>query len=205
MKYLRWQWFVPLLQLLIAFGAWVYEPYEYRLQATRDGISGDNNVLTYFYQHHPAPVLSVSWGINFPALVLAYPFRKYTNELFYYRNSYTHMSLTPWMVGFFVGVAVLWWWIGWRLDRMLGRNRVTPRSRWTTTAELMCGFLFGVLSAVYATQIVRQDWQLRPERPIAVGGMVWSLVLLAYSGWRAIHVLWRDQQKQEELHFNRPD
>lgn len=112
MKRIRWKWFLPIMQLIFASAALVYGPPEYRARLRLDGVLGDNNVLEYFNQNTPAPVERASYGINFPALVLDYPLMKYTKDLFYYSNDYTYIHITPRGVGFFVGIAIFWYWGG---------------------------------------------------------------------------------------------
>ena len=184
MKRISWKWFLPLMQLILASAALVYGPPEYRARLWLDDVLGDNNVLEYFNQHFPAPVVRASYGINFPALVLDYPLMGYTKDLFHFSNDFTFINITPRGVGFFVGIAIFWYWVGRKLDQYLGRSPTIIRPRKTRVAGLTCGLVLGILTGAFAIEILIRDWNFRPERQIGAFGIVWSFVLIAYFAWQ---------------------
>jgi len=182
-KRISWKWFLPLAQLVLASACFVYGPHEYRVRARLDGVAGDNNVLEYSAQHSPAPVERISWGINFPASVLAYPLRESDNALYFRNSGYTLIWISPKEIGFFVGIAIFWYCVGRRLDQHLGR---IPKSTWPRKAKiagLTCGIVFGILTGAYALQMIASKWY--PERTIGTFGIVWSFALIAYFAWRS--------------------
>ena len=183
MKRFRWQWLLPLLQLLLAFAGSVYGPHEYRVGARQKGVYGDNNVLEYSGQNTPAPVERISQGINFPALALAYPLKGHANAIIDYNCDYTLVWISLHDVGFFAGVIVFWYWMGRKLDQSQGRSPRIARPRTLRIAGLTCGFVFAILNGAYALQLSVSKW--RPERHIGAFGIVWALVLFAYFAWRS--------------------
>jgi hypothetical protein len=180
MKYVRWRWFLPLVQLLFASFSLIYGPHQYKQISLARGVFGDNNVLDYSLQNDPSPIERASYAINFPALVLDYPLRDEHRELFTYGNDYTFVAVDPREIGFFLGIAIFWYWAGSKLDHRLGHGSMLVHSRGLRTATRACGLLFGVLIGAYAFEIVVRDWQLRPERPIGVCGIAWALGLTSY-------------------------
>jgi hypothetical protein len=180
MRRIRWKWFLPVTQLVFAMAALIYGPFEFKNRLLQDGAAGDNNMLEYNGQHFPAPIERASKAINFPALVLAYPLRGYENQLLFYRNNYTFVRVSPRDVGFFGGVVIFWYWVGWKMDQSQGRSPKITRSRRATIAGLMCGFVLGILTSACALQLLIQDWHWRPERQIGAFGIVWSVALVAY-------------------------
>ena len=79
MKGARWKYILPSVMFALALACHIYDPREYRLTALRDGATSN---LYYFGQHSPAWSGRISKGVNFPALVLAYPFRSATQLVY---------------------------------------------------------------------------------------------------------------------------
>jgi len=139
--------------------------------------------LEYFSQHSPALAGRASQGVNFPALVLDYPFRDDYDPVIYKRNTdYTYISIYPKDVGFFVGIVLFWYWIGRALDKRLGRSSGPAWSRTTRIAGFIAGLLFGFLTAIYANQFLAMRWL--PERQIAIFGLAWACALVAFFSLR---------------------
>lgn len=188
MKRIRWKWFLPIVQLVLATAAFVCGPHEFKAILLLNGASGDNNMLEYNGQNFPPPVERISQGINFPALVLGYPLKTYNaNELFFYRNNYTFIAICLSDIGFFAGIVAFWYCVGRKLDQHLGR---IPKSTWPRKARiagLICGLSFGILTGAYALQMIASKWH--PERQIGSFGIVWSFALIAYFAWRFMHEL----------------
>lgn len=183
MNFFRWKWILPLLQLLFASVGLVYGPHQFRETARRRGISGDNNTVEYFSQNFPAPVERISKGINFPALVLAYPLRGYDNAIYSKNTAYTLVWISPRELGFLAGIVAFWYWVGRKLDQSQRPNPTIVRYRASRMAALVCGFAFAILTGAYALHMSISEW--RPERHIGAFGIVWSLVLLVYFAWRS--------------------
>ena len=185
MRRVRWKWFLPLAQLLLALAAYVYEPRQFKAILVKDGVMGDNNVLEYSKQHDPAPVQRISLGINFPALALDYPLWHNSNQLWSYSDgpNAIFIEITTRGIGFFIGIAVFWYWVGKKLDECRG-NRTIARSRRTRIAWLSCGLVFGILTGACAAKILVLDWYFLPERQIGFAGIAWSLALIAYFVWQ---------------------
>jgi hypothetical protein len=181
MKGLRWKWVLPGLQLTFAAFCLFYGPHQFRLRARRDGVAGDNNVLEYSAQNAPAPIERVSKAMNFPALVLAYPVKERDNAIYFHNSDYALVWISPKEIGFFIGIALFWYWVGTRFDRrMRGSGAAKPRSWSLSITELGCGLLFGILTGAYALRMLIETGQFRPERQIAVCGIIWSAILIAY-------------------------
>lgn len=182
MKRISWKWLLPIALLAFALACHVYDPHEYRVQARLDH-AVDN--LEYLYQNNPSIYGRISLGINFPALVLDYPFREIYNPRIYESNDNDmFISIAPKDIGFFCGILLFWYWVGWTLDKSLGGIRGTwPRP--ARIAGLCCGLIFGMLTAVYAEHMVTLEF--RPWRQIGAFGIAWAAVLIAYFTWRLTH------------------
>ena len=179
MKRIRWKWLLPILQLVFALACHVYDPHEYRVQARRDH-AVDN--LGYRYQNNPAIYGRISQGINFPALVLGYPFRNDDNALYERNSEFTLIWIAPKDIGFFLGIVSFWYWVGRILEKRLGLIQGTTRPRLARIAGLACGVVFGMLTAAYACQMIAREF--RPWRQIGGFGIAWAAILIAYFGWR---------------------
>ena len=177
MKPMRWKWALPLVLLAFAFVCHIYEPHEYRVGLYRDRAF---NNPSYYGQRHPAWVGRISKGINFPALVLAYPLRNEENAIFERNSSYTLIWISPSDIGFFVGVVLFWCWVGARLDRSKAQTRETSLPHVLRIGLLACGLVFGLFTAAFANQML--DTQFLPERQVGVFGVAWSCALVAYFG-----------------------
>jgi hypothetical protein len=171
----RWRWLLPLGQLVVAVACHVYEPHQHRETAQRDRAV---NNIEYSFQHSPAPVGVISRGINFPALVLAYPWRSDGDALYSWNSDFTLIWIGTNDVAFFLGITVFWYWFARELNRSETRNPTPKRSRYARLAGLACGTIVGVLAGVYSTNLIGSPW--RPERQIGGFGMAWTPVLIIY-------------------------
>jgi hypothetical protein len=190
MKRVYLTWLLPIGQLALALACHVYEPHEYRVRAQRDGAV--NNV-EFTFQHSPAPVGMISRGINFPALVLAYPLRNESQAIYERNSGYALIWIGVNDLGFFFGILVFWYGVARMLDRHTGR---TPRNVWTRNvriAGLSCGTIFGVLTGTYSIQMINAHW--RPERQIGAFGVAWAVSLIAYFVYRLARELNRESKE----------
>ena len=180
-SYRYWKYFLPVAQLLLALFGSVYGPRQYKAELVANRVSGDNNVLEYFFQHYPATVERISSGINFPAMVLAFPFRDSHSVIYERSIGQLLIWISPKEISFFVAILVFWYWVGSKLDRRKDGRTRDSSARITKVAELVCVFTFAVLTAAYAIQLITSEWM--PYRQIGMFGIPWSLVLLSYFGW----------------------
>jgi hypothetical protein len=179
---LKWKAALPIAQLILALGCHVYDPHMYRIGAYKDRAV---NNLEYFGQHSPALAGRLSRGINFPALVLDYPFRNADNPVLYERNTeFTLIWVSPGDVGFFASIVFFWYLAGRKLDDGQGWSHGKARPRQLRITGLACGVVFGVLTGAYADQMIKSHWF--PQRYVGTFGIAWALVLIAYFAWRLV-------------------
>ena len=179
MKRVRWKWFLPVAQLALALACHVYGPHEYRVGLRRSRAVNDP---AYYGQNYPALAERISQGINFPALAVDYPFRDNYYPIFQRNSEYGYISIYPRDIGFFFSIVLFWQWVGREIDKSQGR---TPESTWPRKARmagLACGIVFGILTGIYAGQMIAI--QLLPERQIGAFGIVWACALIVYFTWR---------------------
>lgn len=181
MNSVRWRWLLPLGQLVLAVACHVYEPHQYRATARRDR-AVDN--MEYSFQHSPAPVGVISRGINFPALVLAYPWRNDSQALYSRNSEFTLIWIGTNDVAFFLGITIFWCWLARELDGSGTPNPTPERIRYARLASLACGTIGGVLVGAYSMNLIGSPW--RPERQIAVFGIAWTPMLIVYFTRRLI-------------------
>jgi len=172
-----WRWSLALLQVVIAFAAIVYAPYEYR--AGPHPIHDDFMMLGY-RSVWPPLVLRSCYMVNFPALAAITPLRFTGNwpvrDVVRHRGSlYIHLSVDDCM--FLAAVGVLWLCIGNMIDY---RNRRTATDPKQPSVSLVIGLLsslgVGALATFYTT-LTDAD---RPFRQIGVAGLIWTLALFWY-------------------------
>jgi hypothetical protein len=155
----------------------IYDPHEYRVIALRDHATSN---LFYFGQHSPAGSGRISKGINFPAIVLNYPFRDAT-QLLYEHVDVDHIliMICPADVGFWVGIVFFWPCFGWTID---WSGLPIPRNRVVRFGGLALGLIFGLATGGYAAKMIVSKWF--PERIIGWFGIAWATVLIAHFVWR---------------------
>ncbi len=192
MKRVHWKWFLPIIQLVLALACHINDPHEYRAKALRDRAV---NNLEYFFQNTPALAGRISQGINFPALVLAYPFRNEDNPIYKRNGEYTLIWIAPRDIAFFFGIVLFWYWVGRTLDDRQGRRSRTTWPRYVTMAGLVCGVVFGILTGASAFLMIGSKYH--PERQIGAFGIAWSLALTAYFIWRFTRELSRGTSSNE--------
>jgi hypothetical protein len=178
MKSLRYALLLPFFQLTVAVTCHIYDAHVYRAGVLRDR-AVDN--MIYLDQHIPAWPGRVKQGINFPAVVLAWPVDM--GVLIYgYNSEFTAFGIYPQDLAFFAGVVLLWGWIGSQIDK---RRRPITKKPWPvkiSVAGSLSGLVFGAINGVYAVHLLRNEW--RPERDVGAFGIFWSLALLGYFIWR---------------------
>src|SRR5690242_13987532 len=181
MRRIRWRWALPLTQLTLALMCHIYEPRQYRVRAELDH-AVDN--MRYVFQHSPAPIGRISLGINFPAMVLAYPLRNKGVAFYKFNSDYTLIWISLRDLGVFAGIVLFWYCLGWILDERAGRPALVRRS---TAVIRICGWcvgvVFGLLTGIYALSLFLSEW--RPERQIGMAGIAWAILLLIFCMWRS--------------------
>jgi len=178
-KRVKWKWFLPMIQLALALACHIYEPHEYRAKALQDRAV---NNIEYTFQHSPALAGRISKGMNFPALVLAYPFRRATRVIYEHNSEYTLIWVDFKDLVFFFGTVLLWFLVGRRLDTSLGRSSTVVLPYGVRVTGLFCGAVFAIMTGAYAIQQMASKW--RPENQIGAFGIVWSLSLMIYFFWQ---------------------
>jgi len=179
MKGFCWKYLLPSVMLMLALACHIYDPHEYRVRSLRDGVTSN---LFYFGQHSPAWAGRISRGLNFPALVLAYPFRDATQTI-YDSGDVDHIliMISPADVSFFIGIMFFWSCTGWIIDQ---RGASVFRSPVVSFVGLAGGIVFGLATGAYAAPMVASKWF--PERIIGGFGILWAAVLIGYFGRRLI-------------------
>ena len=176
---IRWRWCLPVAQVILALALHVYESREHRPGAYSAPLFG----LRYNPNLSPAPAGRLSLGINFPAVVLAYPFRNVYGTVFADDTEYTNIYIQVRDLYYFSGVAVFWWLVGLGLDR----RRQHSQRRWSRKARFAakaCGLGFGLLCLVFAQSMIRATYE--PQRDIGLCGLVWSCGLIAFFTWQLV-------------------
>ncbi len=176
---IRWRWCLPVAQVILALALHVYESREHRHGAYSAPLFG----LRYNPNFSPAPAGRLSLGINFPAVVLAYPFRNVYGTVFADDTEYTNIYIQVRDLYYFSGVAVFWWLVGLGLDR----RRQHSQRRWSRKARFAakaCGLGFGLLCLVFAQSMIRATYE--PQRDIGLCGLVWSCGLIAFFTWQLV-------------------
>jgi hypothetical protein len=157
------KWLLPICQLVLALACYLYEPYQYRAR---------NHYVTeldYFIQHYPPPIGRIYRGLNFPALLLSYPYERVLGPMM--------VSDTGKVVGFFLGVAIFWYWVGRRFDR-----GSLPRSLRARIAGLSAEALFAILTATLAGYLIAT--RAFPEKQIGLCRIAWACLLTTDVLWR---------------------
>jgi Na+/proline symporter len=185
---------LPLVQLALALACHIYDPHQYRVSAQHDGAV---NNPEYMFQHNPTPVGTISRGVNFPALVLAYPLRDEGQALYSRNSEYTLVWIGTNDAAFFLGIMIFWYWFARELGRNGERNPKQKWNRYAKLAGLTCGAIFGVLTGAYSIHLISSQW--RPERQIGAFGMAWTVGLIAYFSWRVTREFNTDQTQGPPL------
>jgi hypothetical protein len=180
------EWLLPIAQLALAVFCNIYGPHEYRVSSRQARVL-DN--MEYLRQHYPGVAERLSQGVNFPALVLDYPLRNQDSPIYRHDTGYTLIWIAPREIGFFLGVVLLWHWVGCQSGPRRERSRSAPPHRNARIIALMLGMVFGALTGAYAAPMIASPW--RPENQIGGFGIAWSLALIMYFAWQ----LWQMRQK----------
>jgi len=183
MKRIRWVVVLPLLQLSLATALFVYEPFQWWKGVRARGCCG---TVEYFVQNYPAPAQRISNAINFPVLLFS------TGVVLPDALTAHDLPLVEWEVGgekswftfmdrrFFLGVAILWLWVGAKIDARL--RRTPPRlPRISRIAGAMLGSVYACVVGYAAVMAFRSA---RPFRQIGPVGLAWCVILLVYFIWR---------------------
>lgn len=169
-----WRWLLPLTQFTVAVFCHLYGPHEYRLAANRD--KAVNN-MEYFLNHAPPISERISEGVNFPALVVAYPFRNLDAPIYQYNSEFTLIWISLRDLGFLAGVVILWCWIGTELRRSRSSSYENSLQK-GRFIESTCGVLFAILVGAYAVQMIAS--RRPPSVQIGFFGAVWGVLLVGY-------------------------
>lgn len=182
MRRVRWRWALPVGQLIFASACHIYEPHQYRVHAKLDHAVGNTE---YLFQHTPAPIGRVSLGINFPAMVLAFPFRNEDGPLYLYNSEYTLIWFGLRDIGFFAGIVLFWCCLGWILDERAGPPSLGKAGMPIIRICGWCaGVIFGLVTGIYALSLLASE--ARPERQIGMAGIAWAMLLILFCMWRAV-------------------
>lgn len=177
MRMFWWRWTLPVLQIAIAFGAFVYAPYQYKL---RPHPIYDDTGLLGWRKTWPPPILRMSYAVNFPAFTAAYSvqFASWAPRDVVRYEGPPFVTLSAQNCIFLTSVGALWYWIGRVLDRRTRKLKPTPNPKSMGVLPLTIGFLFsisvGALASFYA-MLTDAD---RPYRQIGFLGLVWAVALL---------------------------
>ncbi len=178
MRIFSWRWSLALLQVVIAFAAIVYAPYEYRAGPHP---TYDDFMLSAYRRLWPPHVLRSCYMVNFPALAAIIPFR-FTGawparEVIDYTGP-ENFSLSVDECLFLTAVGALWYCLGSIIDRR--KRSSASGSKWSRIVGFTIGCLFSagvlLLAGFYAT-LTDAD---RPFREIGGVGLVWAAVLSWY-------------------------
>jgi hypothetical protein len=197
MRIFSWRWVLPLLQIAVATAALVYAPSEWKARPHLIGdCTGVGRRATW-----PPPVLRMSYAVNFPALAASIPVRFAPwsgNPVIYHRqNPFIWVSVDDSV--FLLGVGLLWYWLGAKLDRGFGQHKAIRCSRLLTVLKLTAGSLFSLGVAGLATLYATRSDADRPYKQIGPFCFIWAAVLLYYFGRKlvlAIGTPLRDSQTQ---------
>jgi hypothetical protein len=207
---LRWRLVLPIVQLILTFACWFYEPIQYRKIAV---LGHNQDRWGYLGQSYPAPVGRFSYIDNFPAYIYA----DAMSNLLYSRG----MSFPAWRyewhggnehagftytVGlnediFFLGGFFLWYWVGGKIDGFIQKPHIggRPKRRVWQVIEMLVvlgtgAYLLFVCIIVLATPKISH-----PYRQIATFGLIWPVALLAYFCFR----LWQELHGPRKLQDSR--
>jgi len=190
MKHFPWRWILPGAQLVFAIACHVYDGHAYRVALYNDRANDDE----YYGQHSPAWPVRVSSGINFPAVVLNYPFRDLYHPMIYEHNSeFTLIDFYPRDIGFFCCVVLFWYWAG----RSMERNSSVRWGPAVRRAGLAGGVVFGIVTGVYAEEMIGRARV--PEVQMGSAGIVWALALTSYFIWHLVLALTARERARQRL------
>ncbi len=142
--------------------------------------------MEFFVQNYPAPAQRISNAINIPVLLFS------TGVVLPDALTARDLPLFEWEVGgkkswftfmdrrFFLGVAILWLWVGAKIDARL-RHTLSRMPRIVRIGGAMLGAVYACAVGYAAVMAFRSA---RPFRQIAPVGLAWCLVLLVYFIWR---------------------
>jgi len=178
MRRIVWRRVLPVAQLTFALACHIYEPHQYRVRAKLDRAVSN---MDYTFQESPAPIGRVSLGINFPAMVLAFPLRNEDRPLYRHNCDYTLIWISVRDIGVFTGIVLFWYCIGWILD-----EQASPPGSWRRSARI-CGWCVGVvlgfLTGIYALSLLVSE--SLSQRQIGMAGIAWAILLIPFCTWRA--------------------
>lgn len=180
MQMFRWRWVLPLLQILIAFAAFVYAPYQYK---SRPHPIGDDTSLVGLRKAWPPPILRASYAVNFPALTVSYAvqFTDWGVIPVIRRADHPFIWLTVQNNIFLVAVGALWYRLGTMLDSHV-RPLLIDSSRALHLLKSVMGCLYALAVAALAIFYVTLTNADLPLRQIGFVGLLWAAILLWYFG-----------------------
>ena len=184
MRWIKCRFCLPVVLGLFAIGCHVYTPGETLDRVLRQTVLiPPESDLDQF----PAPLDRISKGINFPAQMLDYPLLNVDREIYSHKGKDTYVSFHLRDIVFYVGVVLLWYFIGRALDRALEQSSAINRSRAARIAGLAGGVVFGTLNWAYADLMMEPAWGV--QRQIGACGIAWACILIAWFSWQLARTL----------------
>jgi hypothetical protein len=175
---IRWRWVLAATQLVLACALYLYAPYQLQSQikAYKSHHPRETIDWGYLQDYYPAKPLRIAYAINFPARIgsaavgaLGLP-ALYTSRMYHFYASDG---------AFFVLVFCLWFWVGKKVERWLGRKDNEPEFRrsWSRIAVDIGGVVLFMTLAVAAIRATVQAEPPVSGRGVAIAAVVWYLIL----------------------------
>jgi hypothetical protein len=224
---LRWKSVLPIVQLVFAITLWLYIPVQYRKEILQARHEPTDHPFRYRLppsepegraELFPPVCQRILYLVNFPAHSTS---RTVADKLLYWIESRKRVGLPEWEFSvrvrdpealppkqivylvhvndliFFGLIALLWYWIGCRIDEYAERRRgkyVQMRTSFRILELAVIAALI-LLSALFSYQLIAQSQSLE-YRDVGVFGLLWPLMLLAY-GWFATRRQWQQRSAIE--------
>jgi hypothetical protein len=199
----RWKFLLPVFQSVLAIALWLYIPVQYRkevLHLLHKPADYPFRFRIYGPREFPPSCEQALYVINFPAFALS---RTLINPLLYHLEYSRQAGLGEWEFTLpisdpealpprrifygvevedliFLGlIALLWFWVGGKIDVGLRRRAGTykPRRRVYCVLELVVLSAILLHSAAFACwHAARVGW----FQHVGIGGLMWPVALLAY-------------------------
>lgn len=173
MHRVRWRIILPIFQLLLAVVLFVYSFAQYRavIRAVGGGVG-----LEFHERHWPPTSERLSRAINFPVTAVMVPLN-FVNALNRWQYEYQNKQQEYWVLTaydgiYFVGVSLLWYWIGKRIDEFSWKSR---------PIETGVAFLLGASCLALTSYCLFSSHCPPPFKQIVTCGLIWAVALLGYA------------------------